>query len=89
MCVFVSRTSKSADPKKSILARRMETKRARWRELVNIILSQLAEDGSLTFDEFSGLLEGAQESKELFNALDVNDDGVLDIYEIRAFAEQK
>ena len=78
-----------ADAKKSILAKRVEAKRARWRALVNNLLPQLTEDGTVTFDEFSGLLEGAQESQELFNALDVNDDGVLDIYEIRAFAEQK
>ena len=75
------------NPQKTVLARRVEAKKARWRSLIEN--AHFADTGTVTFDEFSALLMGATESKQLFDALDVDDSGVLDVHDIRAFADQK
>ena len=92
MRFFFFSTSNLTDAKKSIQERRflkrLEDKKTIWRALVNMVLPHLPEDGFVTFDEFSALLMGAKESQELFNALDLDDSGVLLISDIRDFARE-
>jgi len=46
-------------------------------------------DGLLTLKEFTKLLAGSPQAKQLFDALDVDGSGVLERPEVRAFVEKQ